>query len=922
MKKSNQDKNNCSFCKKSGFPVLPVRYAVARSDIDTGKAPELPNDLKTGMLSEIDLPSGQHYTLRLMREGFLYLFNVVRGRWQGYYITEDGFLSLYIDVMHKELLALDPDSPSDLDAEINSPVDKDFPCRANADHIYPGRCITIPAASEAGDIYMTFSDDRWTKRVWKEYATNANNRRDSMRKLSLQEWKNGSGDFIRPLDNIKGVLAEANIPWRNIPKKIQKKLSITNAISYSHIPVEGIEGDVNGLIDWANKQAKDYNLNPAFFVLDDPAGVTGDIASLLEVREQEFNSREEINRPFVTAGIINSIRDGIKSRARTQAAKNYIDEKEEEKYYPFQPKGVQADEKDWFIKRKERDPEFKKEVEEFRRNCTLGIEESYLVDAENSAWGRYSSKLRGKNINDPDSQGQPDDWMRETYNKEISKYDADIMSPLATIYCKWLSSEELLEYFDTRFDNNNISSGVTFSTVLSHVVQGTQTYISIYKKYVDWLSSSDISNDNLLLRALYLNHKKLQIKALSAIKDSESKNEVSSIDSFAKLNWGSVIGSYYGYLSSSNITDELASPAWLLGRFIGPILGSLKGDILPRPLLVGLGMTAGRPVRIIEMKNSTLKEVIPELESLFKKIYPQLGEVDQLKFRRKLELETRALRKMENGFAGKHDFKFSIRHIELAELSAFKSDTRFMNEALKALEDVSESTSRARLSEKLATMLANRDVSGGILNTVLAIYSFNSELQGINNFAKVKLDKELKISALGVAATGAGTELIGGLLKVAQKAFVSASSLLNGAKNFALRWGARFSLYGGIALGLMDVWKGGEEFKSGNILLGTLYGFSGVGTAVVSYLIFSATVASASAAGVGIFGLSALFLWVAAGVVGIIVIIVGIAIWYFTENDLQEWIAECAFGDRGKLGLGTAQLQIELKKLDEISNKG
>lgn len=56
-------------------------------------------------------------------------------------------------------------------------------------------------------------------------------------------------------------------------------------------------------------------------------------------------------------------------------------------------------------------------------------------------------------------------------------------------------------------------------------------------------------------------------------------------------------------------------------------------------------------------------------------------------------------------------------------------------------------------------------------------------------------------------------------------------------------------------------------------------------------------------------------------VFGIIAITATIAIWYYTEDDLQEWLAECAFGERGELGLGSARLEAELRRLEAITNK-
>ncbi|WP_444984672.1 hypothetical protein [Halomonas mongoliensis] len=46
------------------------------------------------------------------------------------------------------------------------------------------------------------------------------------------------------------------------------------------------------------------------------------------------------------------------------------------------------------------------------------------------------------------------------------------------------------------------------------------------------------------------------------------------------------------------------------------------------------------------------------------------------------------------------------------------------------------------------------------------------------------------------------------------------------------------------------------------------------------------------------------------------------AIWRFTEDDMEEWLAESAFGVRGELGLGTEVLETEMQRLKAITQEG
>ena len=892
----------------------------------TSGAPRLPEDLKDETVSRITLQDGQHYTLRLLREGFLYLFNAARGRWQGYHVTREGFLGRYIDVTHRELLALDPDEPGALDAMINAPIENDeFPCRANPEHVYPGRCVTIPAAEEADDIYMTFSDDRWTKRVWKEYATNHNGRRDTMRHLSLPQWKSGRGRYVKPLAELGDCLAEAAFVWTMQRPQRDDEAGETattevHALSHSLAPVNGMRNDIDGFLSWTARQAEPSGMTPALFVLDDPAGVTSDLASLLEVREEEFNKREPIHRPFVTAGVVHALRDGIQERARLQHVDDIVERRLRNEYYNSYggPPGIEASMKAHFERRQRENAEFRQEVDDFRLGVIDSISDEALDDKANAAWRKYADKLRER---------EPDSWMSDTYRPALTNYDTVTMRPLVEAYLAWLTGGALLTYLDSRFDNRNIESGIAFVSVVSAALLGTQSYAPAFKQYVEWLSSEDIANDNLLLRALCLNHEELRAQVLAAAdaaaNDQQAERQGEAGDAFSTLSWGTLIASFTGL--TAGLPDEMVSPAWLVGRLLGPMMSAINGEHLPRPLLVALGVTAGQPVRVFTQRGTTLKQAIPALSDLLKQLYPQLEEVDQRRFQRKLEVETRSLRQMANAAGGRQDIVFAVRRIELGTLSDYGSETRLINQAMGALEPMSDIGSRGGMGEKLATLVANREVSAGVLSAFFAICAFNSYLSNMNRLLDAPVRQQGRLMGAGLAAAGAGLELIAATLSQARRVFVTSNHLLGSAQHFALRWGLRFGLAGGVILGAMDIWEGRERLEQGDQTMGYLYLISGGATFSTSIFVFLATASAVgkAAGGVGILaGLSTVALWWIAGALGVIAIAAAIAIWWFSEDDLQEWLAEGAFGMRGELGLGTAALASEMQRLEAITQEG
>ncbi|WP_110707485.1 T6SS effector BTH_I2691 family protein [Salinicola sp. CR57] len=882
MSSADSPRPDCSFCGGGGLPILPVRYAVARSDDVSISAPGLPADLADDAISQIALAGDQHYTLRLLREGFLYVFNAARGRWQGYYVTDEGFLSRYIDVTNDELLALDPDAPGPIDADIHAPVEDDeFPCRGNPEHVYPGRCITVPAAQDATELYLAFSDDRWTKRVWKEHAANTDGRRDAMRRLSLTQWKGGAADYTRPLSELGERVAEANFPW------VQRQSSDTggsaasqstevSALSHSLAPVNGIQDDVDGFIEWSQRQAEPSEMTPALCVLDDPAGVTSDLAALLAARENEFNEKEAIKRPLVTAGIVNALRDGFRERARMQRANKIVEERLEHEYYRTYggPPGIAHAAKATFERRQKEDPAYRQEVEATRLAAYKSISESELEEAANDAWGKYGDKLR---------PGEPDHWMESTYRPQLSDYDKENMQPLASAYVSWVTGNPLLIYLNSRFDDANVESGINFVSVISFVLLGTQSYAPAFKQYVEWLSASEIDNSNLLLRGMCLNQQALveQIMAASDVDFGAKPNNP------ATLPWGPLIAAYLGLME--DYPDEVVSPARVLGHVLGPMQSAVANAQSPTPLLLTLGMISGSSIQITQV-SVTLEEALSRTREPLKLIHPDWGESELLQFQQKVRVETRSLIAVN----GEPPVTFDIRQIDLTPLDEFMAET--------SSPSAISLTGRERL-----------EFSAGIVGVALAYVSLNDQLGKMNSILGAGLKAQGRLLGMGLALAGGAAELVGKTLEHARGVFFAEARFV-GTQRALMAAGRFLGLAGGVILGLMDIWEGGEKLADGEWTLGGLYILSGSSTIGASIAIFSI-----SAGLTGIF--STIALWWIAGILGIFAIAAAIAILWFTENDLQEWLAECAFGERGAPSPGNAALENEMQRLKAITHE-
>ncbi|WP_218781859.1 T6SS effector BTH_I2691 family protein [Chromohalobacter israelensis] len=473
--------------------------------------------------------------------------------------------------------------------------------------------------------------------------------------------------------------------------------------------------------------------------------------------------------------------------------------------------------------------------------------------------------------------------MENTYRTQLSAYDKDNMRPLASAYVSWLTGNPLLIYLNSRFDDANVESGINFVSVISFVLLGTQSYAPAFTQYSKWLSASEISDDNLLLRGMCLNQQGLveQIMAASDVDFGAQANNP------ATLPWGPLIAAYLGL--TEDYPDEVASPARMLGHVLGPLQSVVAKEQNPTPFLLTLGMISGGSVQVNQI-SVTFEEALSRTRGPLKLIHPDWGENELRQFQQKVRVEARSLITVN----GEPPVTFDIRQIDLTPLEDFMAETSSPSRAISL-------TGREKL-----------EFSAGIVGVALAYTSLNDQLGKMNSILEAGLRSQGRLLGMSLALGGGAAEVVGKTLEHARKLFVTSDHLLAGSSKFFLKLGARLGLAGGLLLGTMDLWEGGEKLADGEWTLGGLYILSGSSTIGVSGIVF--------AIGSGVTGIfSTIAPWWAAGILGIIAIAAAIAILWFTENDLQEWLAECAFGKRGSLSLGNAALKSEMQRLKEIA---
>lgn len=135
----------CGFCQRTGYPILPLRYAVKPSFVPGPKA-NLQSLPQMEKFASHPL-KGNRYTLRVLRKGYVHVYLGVRGHWQTYVATEDGFLRLLKN----------PDEP---DAKLDRPMTD--ACKRDG-HNVPASFINIPDRYKK--VWIGFADTPWRKEV-------------------------------------------------------------------------------------------------------------------------------------------------------------------------------------------------------------------------------------------------------------------------------------------------------------------------------------------------------------------------------------------------------------------------------------------------------------------------------------------------------------------------------------------------------------------------------------------------------------------------------------------------------------------------------------------------------------------------------------------------------------------------------------
>lgn len=552
---------NGELCDKTrGLPIVLVRRAVAKKEAN---APKLSGSFAK-MKESIALGEDAHYTLRLLRPGYVYVHNLNDDLqpWRGYIVTPQGYLSPF--PISKGGPAIFPYVKNDKDQE---------PCKPDVNGTI-AQCITIPHAEKARDVWIGYSEVEWTQSVWERFNKNEDNCRDKvMTKINISNWlgnpsANNAGLAKTALERVVEFIVGnvdtfqfnfsttplayrmgwSTTDWAAVARELKmqapKNPSSPSAEEVRNLlfinPKRGGQrrpgsqaamekytthpiGKLQEAFDRLTKGSPKTQGKAMVLALEDPVGIATDLQALMDARHGEFltSQSKEFTRKHTVAMAIEGLRNAliepeIQGKNREIAA---FDLGTIVGRFPVNML-------EWVNNnRREKAPNFHsmdkeptaKEIEEWYMSEIKKLEQ-IQDQAAKDAWKPYENEDRQKEI----------EGFQEEYQKNLKAYSNKAIAKLDEAHVAWLKSDTFFNHMKYPYDDEKIESGKVYAWTISRCIGSMQDKMACNQLLRDWVMGKVVDERNYYLRALLFNQKDF----IKCITDSPVHNYVIDTSAF------------------------------------------------------------------------------------------------------------------------------------------------------------------------------------------------------------------------------------------------------------------------------------------------------------------------------------------------------------------------------------------------------
>ncbi|HFK8544603.1 TPA: T6SS effector BTH_I2691 family protein [Proteus mirabilis] len=540
---------SCNFCERRGVAILPVRSAITKNDVN---APKLPNEFDVDITARGEI----NYTTRLLRKGYLHVFDEKRRAWTDYIVTEEGYYWKIND-----------------DHVSKIPTLRQKPCAEKPDELAKSSFISLPLAlnpNDNGRFWFSWSQYAWTDNVKKIYSQIMGVREKTMICFDLKQWLNEKkADQTVPFTQLRQVVAEY----------YETKISPSNFDFYSSPWLEKTESEANYLLHSALHlecaPLKPESSRAAIIHLQDPTAISQDLSQLILQSHDDFlatcrkNSKlndeksNDFDRKLSTFSNLSLAEYNVKENNKIQqflaAEEQELRSYGDDEHFVFPSIA-------------------KKRANKIREN----VEKNYAVWGE-SEWKRYLPHMNEQHL----------EQFKTDFDEQKKEYEEKYENPLFDMYYATIKHSFFINYFIYNFDINDKLSGGNYTDTLSSCLIGSQLSASCADYIETQLNGNFIDKNNIFMRAFIFNQDDAATFYQEHIPQSTDNLKLYS------LPWGNLFSFYSSFINnigkSINFNDKINTLTYVLS---GPIIRILKKSSLYK--------TAKLPILLAITENSPL----------------------------------------------------------------------------------------------------------------------------------------------------------------------------------------------------------------------------------------------------------------------------------------------------------------------------
>ncbi|PPE67305.1 T6SS effector BTH_I2691 family protein [Caldimonas caldifontis] len=823
----------CETCAKEGLPLLLARYALMPAD---AQAPRVSGHLAPPELTQVSLGASAHYGLRLLRSGYVYVYDEARKRWDEYFVTADGFLTK----LPERIRAF----------KVRHNIATHFRCARNGAAPLAG-VITIRNPRHATKVWIGFSDVQWTDAVLNQHDDAAVRQRH-MTCITVSGGRVEPQARTAPIEQVGQWLPEFQLgaqagqqrfgPWCPHP------FSSRHAAAQAFLQ--------------AVQQARPQG-GAAIVALHDPVGLAMEIAALAEARKLIYMSRSDVEKPHFAASAIVNLEQQLKEQAKLSeiiAGEALAQDEERRMELPVGTMAAMME-----------PPGNPRAAALLRRHTVDG-----LNTVAQRAWRRYTHDHRDLPRFDPAAAR---DWLQQ-HHRAFEAYDKDHIAPLAQAHAAWMQHGLMQGAMACNYDAADIHSGLAYTAAVGLMMRYTSDKQPSFELYLRWLREGDASAaSNLVMRALAFNQEELARAVNQADASGASDLRLYPTDAVAS--------------AFSSMLDKLPDSA---KAHLGAVMDGLSGAALRYWKDFDEGRASGKAATAMAAASGQRFVRVPvagRRDQFVQLIIEQLYAIDpSLKARpnqvgRAVAAQLRLLQVEGVPLEGsRRQGWYALIDRQAVQSAAAKghSGNALAQQVAQALR--SPAQLKAIDMARAQSALSRASLAAGVLGGVLMAFNYSKlvedAFQGMRHErpeARTRLAlATLAIAGFAIESLGqatAGTRL-GNALGLGQSVVPEKLKLL----------GRRLGLGAGILMGVVDLMCAGSEFDRGDTSLGWMYiasGFLGITASIGLYL------------AVGVAGLPVVG-WVI--LIGMLVAL-GILAFFIEDakdNKLQAWLRRCHFG--------------------------